>query len=424
MKSSIPQFIDVAELRIGHYVEVDTDWLSHPFPAGGFKINSQQQIDLLRGMGLKQVRYIPAKSEVPAHPGIDAISAGKAAQPSTTDAEEERRRRAELLEIQRQRLKLCEQKFETAQLSYLGVLTRVQEDPRQVHDECLALVRRTVDEISCEGECAIRLLSEGVGERMAMHPVNVAVLSLFLGRAMGMSGGDLVELGLAAFLHDIGKLQLPRLVHWQVEEMSAEEIRQYQDHVNKSVAIGNRMGLSEGALMAIAQHHELMDRSGFPMQPRPEELTQAARILALVNRYDNLCNPPLPAAAMTPHEALSQLFTQLKAGFDPLTLNAFIRLMGVYPPGSVVQLADGRYALVVSVNAVRPLRPRVIVHDPDIPRHEALILDLETQPQTGIRRSLKPAALSREVYDYLRPGARVAWYFEDAGTPPDTGSAP
>jgi len=69
-------------------------------------------------------------------------------------------------------------------------------------------------------------------------------------------------------------------------------------------------------------------------------------------------------------------------------------MMGVYPPGSVVQLSDDRYAMVVSVNSARPLKPRIIVHDPGVPKHEALILDLERAPHTSIRRSLKPSALS------------------------------
>ncbi len=74
-----------------------------------------------------------------------------------------------------------------------------------------------------------------------------------------------------------------------------------------------------------------------------------------------------PAArrrAMTPHEALSLIFAQLKTRFDPVVLGAFIRMMGVYPPGSVVQLVDERFAIVVSVNSSRPLKPRVIVHEP------------------------------------------------------------
>ena len=68
-------------------------------------------------------------------------------------------------------------------------------------------------------------------------------------------------------------------------------------------------------------------------------------------------------------------------------------MMGVYPAGSVVQLTDDRYALVMQVNSSRPLKPRVLVHDPRMPRDEALLLDLERQGELGIRRSVQPAKL-------------------------------
>ncbi len=70
-------------------------------------------------------------------------------------------------------------------------------------------------------------------------------------------------------------------------------------------------------------------------------------------------------------------------------------MMGVYPPGSVVQLTDGRFALVDGVNSVRPLKPRVLVHDPSGARNEALLLDLENEPALGIRRSLRVAVVAR-----------------------------
>ncbi|HEX3140304.1 MAG TPA: phosphohydrolase, partial [Rhizobacter sp.] len=116
--------------------------------------------------------------------------------------------------------------------------------------------------------------------------------------------------------------------------------------------------------------------------------------------------------SLTPHEALSVLFAQLKAKFDEQVFGAFIRMMGIYPPGSVVQLTDDRYAMVVSVNSSRPLKPRVIVHEPRVPRDEALILNLETDPRLGIRRSLKPQALPPESLEYLSPRHRVAYFFE------------
>jgi len=143
-------------------------------------------------------------------------------------------------------------------------------------------------------------------------------------------------------------------------------------------------------------------------------MTAAARIVSIVNRYDNLCNPNLSAKALTPHESLSLLFAQGKTKFDTAILGAFIKMMGVYPPGSAVQLTDDRYALVVGVNSMRPLKPRVMVHEPKVPRDEALVLDLESVPGLGIRRSIRPQQLPPASLDYLAPRPRVAYFFEPA----------
>ncbi|MNF02589.1 hypothetical protein D3C80_2017570 [compost metagenome] len=92
-------------------------------------------------------------------------------------------------------------------------------------------------------------------------------------------------------------------------------------------------------------------------------------------------------------------------------------MMGVYPPGSVVQLADGRYAMVVSVNSSRPLKPQVLVHDPLVPLMQARPLDLETRPDIVIRRSLRPDQLPREALSYLSPRQRICYFFERAVAP-------
>ena len=141
-------------------------------------------------------------------------------------------------------------------------------------------------------------------------------------------------------------------------------------------------------------------------------MSPLARVVALVNRYDNLCNPHVIAHALTPHEALSTLFAQSKTKFDTAILGAFIKMMGVYPPGSAVQLTDDRYALVVSVNSSRPLKPRVLVHEHGVPRDEALLLDLEHADGLGIRRSLRPQQLPATTLAYLAPRPRVAYFFE------------
>jgi putative nucleotidyltransferase with HDIG domain len=247
-----------------------------------------------------------------------------------------------------------------------------------------------------------------------MHPVNVTVISLLLGKALGIEGEALDELGLAAFLHDMGKIKLPERVRRWESNFSSGELKVYQDHVAESVNLARQMELPLGTIKAISQHHEMVDGSGFPLRIRGEAMSQNARILALVNRYDGLCNPGKLSTAMTPHEALSTIFAQQKTRFDATVLSAFIRMMGVYPPGSVVQLNDERHAMVVSVNSARPLKPRILVHEPTVPRHQAAVLDLERSPNTSIRRSLKPSSLPAVALDYLQPRQRICYFYEQA----------
>jgi HD-GYP domain-containing protein (c-di-GMP phosphodiesterase class II) len=224
----------------------------------------------------------------------------------------------------------------------------------------------------------------------------------------------MLDLGVGAMLHDIGKIDLPDRVRHRDDQFSASELKFYEEHVANGVVHGRKMGLAPGAMLVIAQHHEQADGSGFPLRLNTDRMTAAARIVSLVNRYDNLCNPHIAARALTPHESVALLFAQGKTKFDTAILGAFIRMMGVYPAGSTVQLTDDRYAMVVGVNSSRPLKPRVLVYDEAVPRDEALVLDLEMSGGVGIRRSLKPAQLPPTAHDYLAPRARVAYFFEPA----------
>lgn len=409
------ELVDCKSLRIGMYVELDVGWLAHPFPTGNFKLTSSRQIDTIRGLDLERVRVNRAKSdpepdEVLSKPETDAV-AQERARVAHRDAVL-RKQHAEHLAHQQRSLMACERRFGDAVRQYKKVLEAIPTQPKAAAEHCHTLVSSFLGDILCEGDSAIRLLSEAAGDKSSMHPVNVTVVSLLLGKAMGLSAADLTDLGMAAFLHDVGKAQLPDRVRWLEENFSTAEYKLYQEHVAMGVLVGRSMELSKGALLAIAQHHELSDGSGFPSRAKGESMTVGARILALVNRYDNLCNPSRPATAMTPHESLSLIFAQLKTRFDTAALSAFIRMMGVYPPGSVVQLIDDRYGMVVSVNSTRPLKPRIIVHESGVARHEALILDLEQSPRIGIRRSLKPSALPGPALDFLAPRQRVSYFFE------------
>jgi HD-GYP domain-containing protein (c-di-GMP phosphodiesterase class II) len=422
MTKSESVLVDVADLRIGLYVELDMGWMAHPFPTGSFKITSQKQIDTIRGLGTAKIRSIPAKSDPEAPelpPLVDADAQERAALEKERIALQQlqRQQRAATLAAQERSLIVCERRFGESVRAYRKTIDLVHTQPKAAAQQASELVTSYVKEMLHEGESSIRLLSEAAGDKSSMHPVNVTVISLLLGKAMGLHETELNDLGVAAFLHDIGKVKLPDRVRWHEDNFSNTEYKLYQEHVAQSVLLAKSMELNKSAMLAIAQHHELVDGSGFPSRLKGDAMTVAGRVLALVNRYDNLCNPSKPGAALTPHEALSLIFAQLKTRFDGVALSAFIRMMGVYPPGSVVQLIDDRYAIVVSVNSARPLKPRVIVHEPSIPKHEALILDLEKTAGVGIRRSLKPASLPPSALDYLAPRQRICYFFEQAADP-------
>lgn len=422
MKENPPEWVDVSQLRLGMFIDLDLGWLAHPFPSSRFKISSVKQIAVIRDLGVKQVRYVSARSDTDAIASAEWLpspSTGQTNDPSSTQAsdsgsEESRQhqQRVKFLEAQKQSLIVCERRFAEAARQSKSVMDQVMTNPQMAADLCHGLIRGYVDELSCDGEIAIRLLSQNMGSGVSTHPVNVTVLCLLLGRALGLNQNEIRDLGVAATLHDMGKLELPTRVHEFEENFSPFDLKHYQSHVELGGLMAERMSLSEAAKTAIAQHHELEDGSGFPLRAKGGQISLLSKILVLVNRYENLCNPGHSGTAMTPHEALALIFAQFKSQFDEKVLSSFIRMMGIYPPGSIIEFLDGRHALVVSVNSSRPFRPRVIVYDPLTPKSEALILDLEQAPEVKIRRSLKPSSLPSAAWDYFLPRKHIRYFFE------------
>lgn len=421
--------IDISHLRIGMYIQLDLGWMHHPFPVSSFRIGSAEQIATLRELGLTSVKVLPKKSDPEFRDGLlatpadssgnatdgSADSSGAPAEQPTysSPGESAALRRRMLLAAQNASLLACDRRFRQATKQYMSMEKLVAQQPQLAQAEGQLLVAECVTDLLENGDSAIRLLSEGVGEPGALHPVNVMVLSLLLGKALGMKNAELHDLGVAALLHDIGKVGMPLSVAFASPAMTPAERVKYESHVAASVALATRMGWGKAILATIAQHHEMVDGSGFPLQRRASELGRSSQVVALVNHYDRMCSP-VGGGGLTPHETLSIIFAQHKARFDSVVLGAFIRMMGVYPPGSIVQLVNDRYAIVASVNSSRPLRPRVIVHDSRIPKDEAPILDLESVPELGIRRSLKPSQLPRDALDYLSPRKRICYFFERA----------
>ena len=457
--------IAVDELRVGMFVHLDLRWWAHPFALSSFRLTSPDQIATIRGLGLTQVRWSPEKSALdddeavqpaaaaandeavtkpPVPPGQEPVAPaaiGEAAAAGATGsshaatvdcaemaeppagataigrdagaAARAHQRRVQLA-AQREANRVCTRQYGEAAKSLKAATDCVFSQPEAARQSAEGLTRALLDKMLIDGELCIRVLADARADRATAHALNVAVISLLMGRVFGFSDDEMLDVGVGALLHDIGKLELPDRVRLPDPQAAPADQALYREHVVRGVAIGKRMGLSPGALLLIGQHHEMADGTGFPQALNVDRMHAAARIVALVNRYDNLCDPALPAHALTPHEALSLIFAQTRSKFDASMLNAFIRMMGVYPPGSVVQLTDDRYALVTNVNSTRPLKPRVLVFDPQMPADEALQLNLELHSDVGIRRSLRAQQLPDDALHYLAPQQRVIYFFEPA----------
>jgi HD-GYP domain-containing protein (c-di-GMP phosphodiesterase class II) len=219
-------------------------------------------------------------------------------------------------------------------------------------------------------------------------------------------------LGVGGLLHDIGLKEVPDKILRKTDALTQAERNFYEMHCEYGVTLGQRLHLPPSVLSIIREHHELFDGAGFPAKLKGESIKLLSRIVSIANYYDELCNPLAIADALTPHESLSLMFAKLRGKFDPKLLQVFIRCLGVYPPGTIVQLSNGAIGMVATVNTARPMKPTVMVYDPDVPKNEAILLDMDRETEFNIAKAIRPAQVPREVYNYLSPRKRVSYYFD------------
>lgn len=251
------EYIEPGQLRVGMFIELELGWMSHPFPRSSFKIASNDQIEVIRGLGLKLIRYIPSRSDTVMSglsPNDPKFPTEPVSLPLSDSVKRPAMLRSELIASQQRRLQVCERRFGEANRLYLEVIERVAAQPQSALAQSHALINGLVDEMSRYGETAIRLLSSGQGDRSATHPVNVTVMALLLGRALNLPQEDLRDLGMAALLHDMGKVRTGVRMRWLEEDPGTAEHQVYQAHVKQSVAQGTSMSLPDKALQAMAEH--------------------------------------------------------------------------------------------------------------------------------------------------------------------------
>lgn len=416
------------QLRIGMYVHVDLPWFLHPFTRSSFRISTEEQIASLRALSLQRIRYDPWRSEDFSDEACPAAS-NEPAEPIVGEPAAEEPPRNDIhgnsvhAKIEERMLRSHEYRrvlvhTEKAFIKATAIMRTVSKSLLRRPEEALEEINGLVDEMASvflgSADASLRVMGEKCGgEEAYFHGLNVCVLSLMLAKKLNLSPEQVRMLAVGALLHDIGKIDIPdRVLKRDPREFTGPERALYISHVESGLRIGKKLELAPEVLSIIAQHHELADGSGYPSALKLEQIAPLARVVALVNLYDNLCNPILLHQAMTPHEALSFIFARRRDKFDERVLQFLIRSLGVYPPGSIVRLSDKTVAMVVSVNPQTALRPWVMLYQQEVPNDEAIMLDLEQETSVSIAKSLQPSTLPSAVYAYLSARRRITYFFD------------
>nr|WP_240795235.1 HD-GYP domain-containing protein [Pseudomonas psychrotolerans] len=232
----------------------------------------------------------------------------------------------------------------------------------------------------------------------AEHCLRVSLYAIALGKELGLLPFELEELGVCGMLHDVGKIKVPDEILNKPGRLTEEEFRIMQAHTTYGWQL--LMANSEvppAAVDVAYTHHERLDGKGYPRQLSAQRIPFKAKIIAVVDAYDAITSDRPYSGGRSSLEALRILFEAKGTQFDETVVLAFIQLIGVYPPGEIVELSTGEVGIVIGFEAGSKLKPRVlIVLDADQQPCPERVLDLSSDPLDaqgcliGVR-SIKPA---------------------------------
>jgi len=247
------------------------------------------------------------------------------------------------------------------------------------------------------------------------HSINVAILSMCLGRRIGISKTSLHRLGICGLFHDLGKLDIPVEIIRLPRKLSNSEFDVVKKHTIYSVAqiikLQAARGLKSKILLPPFEHHMKYDLSGYPQTPQKKPVSLFGRILTITDVFDAITSPRnYRSSALTQDQALGYMLEHSGTDFDPILLKAFINMLGVYPIGSLLELDTGELALVIEAGkGVDGTRPKVVILAADgqggYTKDGVMDLD-ERDDQSGIFRrnivkSLHPSTHGVQPAEFL-----------------------
>lgn len=190
------------------------------------------------------------------------------------------------------------------------------------------------------------------------HSVDVGILSLIMGREMKLSREELLDLGRAAFFHDIGKVFVSSDILSKVMDLTPKEFDEMKKHSDYgytclATVLHQPVQVAEAALY----HHERYDGGGYPKGISRDEIPLYSRIIAVADVYDAITSNRSYRGAFSPSEAYEHIMSNMGTLFAPEIVKTFIKKIAPFPVGTSVSLSDGRKALVVKNNPNFMMRP-------------------------------------------------------------------
>lgn len=389
MKQRIP----VQELEFGMYVwELDRPWVGTPFMYQGFVLRTPQELENLKKY-CREVSIDTEKAEMAGAQPAPAAGSAMAGLPGTG-------------KVGHVESVAVESEWPKARAALEGAHEAVGAVFEAVRAHKLLDAPQTRAAVGNMTQSMLRnpdalMLFSTMRERggyQLERAMDVSVYMIAFARHLGMSEEDIERAGLVGLLQDIGMLDLPQEMLQKVTRLEPAEFKIIRGHVARGREILARTsGLPPEVAGIAALHHERYDGSGYPGGLKGNALGVIGAMAGIVDTFDALTVKRPYAEAMSPSNALNLLFRMRGRSFHPLLVEQFIRCIGYFPVGSIVELNSGEVGVVVAQNAEQRLQPKVmVVRDPQgRPLRPQKFLNLAKLPKASadepyrIRRTLE-----------------------------------
>jgi HD-GYP domain-containing protein (c-di-GMP phosphodiesterase class II) len=345
-----------ADLKEGMYVaELDRPWVGTPFLFQGFVIQNEEDIKELRTHC--EFVYVDGELSKPdAVPHLltskQAVLGDKQIGVSSFSEAGFRKRLSESYGVYKDARKWIDTMLGDSRLGR-------SVDTKQAR----LLVTQLADQVIKNPDALIWLtyLKER-DEYTATHCINVCILALSFGRELNLDQDSLHKLGMGTLLHDIGKMNVPEEILNKPGRLTKEEFEIIKAHPSDGHAmLITDHEIDPASLHVVLHHHERLDGGGYPNGLSEEEIPLLTRISSIVDVYDAITSDRCYHDAVSPATALENLFKWSSGNFDVSLLERFIKCLGIYPIGSVVQLNSGEVGVVVATDESRRLKPVVLL---------------------------------------------------------------